>query len=161
MFFNVPFTKHNHTFFNNQSAIEVQNLSLFGKDTKHYMVSEFRHYWAYQKVTFALSVRTVWSKKCEYSVSTTEATLVLNRKILWTELVNSSFRHLYPLTNNSVHIESEGWVGPGVGLDILETTELYCPCRKANATPSSRGLGIITTLSSRPKLQLITTCQYT
>ena len=83
----------------------------------------------------------------------TEATLILNRKILWTELVKFSRQQLHPLTNNSVHIESEGWVGPEVGLDVLETRKLHCPCWEANPTPSSRSLGIITALPSRFELK--------
>jgi hypothetical protein len=80
----------------------------------------------------SLSIPTVWSKKA-YSVRRTEATLIFNRKILWTELVKFSPRQFYPLTNNSVHIDSEGSVGPGVGLGLLETRELYCPAEKQTA----------------------------
>ena len=86
-------------------------------------------------------------------MGTTEATRIFNRNILRTELVKFSPRQFYSLTNNSVHIESESWVGSGVGLDVLETRELYCPCREANRTPSSRSLGIITTLPSRLELK--------
>jgi len=86
-------------------------------------------------------------------VRTTETALILNRKILWTELVNFSPRQLYPLKNKSVHIKSEGWVGPGYDLDILEMTEFYCPCREANSNPSSRSLGTITAVRSRLELK--------
>ena len=58
------------------------------------MLSEFRHYWIYLKVPLSLSIRKAWSNKA-YSGGTTEATFILNRKVLWTGLVNFGFRQLY------------------------------------------------------------------